>query len=79
MLDKPRGEYSAVRVNINTHGRKASVMASPLVDTPPMYRMRPYFEIKKVKLPDCMYTLKPLHVLTCLTPPSRQVGGVYML
>lgn len=55
------------------------MMASPLVDTPPMYRVRPYFEIKKVKLPDCMYTLKPLHQLTCLTPPSRQVGGVYML
>ena len=28
-----------------------------------MYRVRPYFEIKKVKLPDCMYLMKPLHQL----------------
>ena len=28
-----------------------------------MYRVRPYFDIKKVKLPDCMYMMKPIHQL----------------
>ena len=29
-----------------------------------MYSVRPYFEIKKVRLPHCMYQMKPLHKLT---------------
>ena len=27
----------------------------------PMYRVQPYFKIKKIKLPDCMYLLHPIH------------------
>jgi len=39
-------------------------MAAPsFLDPPPMYRVRPYFDIKKVKLPDCMYMMKPIHQL----------------
>lgn len=39
-------------------------MAAPrFLDPPPMYCVRPYFDIKKVKLPDCMYMMKPLHQL----------------
>ena len=34
-----------------------------VLNPPPMYRIRPYFTIKKVKLPDCMYLLKPVHKL----------------
>lgn len=26
-----------------------------------MYRVQPYFKIKKIKLPDCMYLLHPIH------------------
>lgn len=39
-----------------------------VLNPPPMYRIRPYFTIKKVKLPDCMYLLKPVHQLPNLTP-----------
>lgn len=35
-----------------------------VLEPPPMYRVRPYFEIKKVRLPNCMYHMKPLHKLT---------------
>lgn len=34
------------------------------LNPPRMYRIRPYFEIKKVKLPDCMYLIKPVHSMT---------------
>ncbi len=34
-----------------------------VLNPPAMYRLKPFFEIKKVKLPACMYLLKPLHVL----------------
>eukprot|EP00731_Ephydatia_muelleri_P028635 Em0020g279a len=37
-----------------------------------MYRVRPYFEIKKIKLPDCMYPLKALHQLPNVSPPSQE-------
>lgn len=40
-----------------------------------MYRVRPYFEIKKIKLPDCMYPLKALHQLPNVSPPSQEVGS----
>ena len=39
-----------------------------VLNPPPMYRIRPYFTIKKVKLPDCMYLLKPVHQLPNLAP-----------
>lgn len=32
-----------------------------------MYKVRPYFVIRKVKLPDCMYLLRSLHKLPSLT------------
>lgn len=38
---------------------------------PKMYRLRPYFEIKKVKLPACMYLLKPVHQLTNIAPSTK--------
>lgn len=38
--------------------------AGTVLEPPPMYRVRPYFEIKKVRLPNCMYHMKPLHKLT---------------
>ena len=40
-----------------------------------MYRVRPYFEIKKIRLPDCMYPLKALHQLPSVSPPSQEVGS----
>ena len=36
-----------------------------------MYRVRPYFEIKKVRLPNCMYHMKPLHKLTGMRTGMR--------
>ena len=42
-----------------------------VLNPPPMYRIRPYFTIKKVKLPDCMYLLKPVHQLPNLTPSQE--------
>lgn len=47
-----------------------------LPNRPKMYRIRPYFEIKKVKLPDCMYLIKPVHQLTNISPNSSS-GQVY--
>ena len=41
-----------------------------------MYRVRPYFEIKKVKLPDCMYLMKPLHQLPSMTTSDEVRGGI---
>ena len=51
-------------------------MATPaILDPPPMYRVRPYFEIKKVKLPDCMYLMKPLHELPSMTTSDEVRRG----
>ncbi len=49
-------------------------MTCPLdnLDPPVMYRVRPYFEIKKVKLPDCMYLMKPVHQIA-YNPSTAQV------
>lgn len=44
-----------------------------VLNLPKMYRIRPYFEIKKVKLPDCMYLLKPVHQLTSKTATTKEV------
>lgn len=51
-------------------------MANPLdvPNRPKMYRIRPYFEIKKVRLPACMYLMKPVHQLTNIAPSSGEVG-----
>ena len=38
-----------------------------------MYRVRPYFEIKKVRLPNCMYQMKPLHNLTGMKTGGDEV------
>lgn len=38
-----------------------------------MYRIRPYFEIKKVRLPNCMYQMKPLHKLLQMKAGSDEV------
>ena len=47
-----------------TQAHQKNTMAAPsFLDPPPMYCVRPYFDIKKVKLPDCMYMMKPLHQL----------------
>ena len=40
-----------------------------------MYRVRPYFEIKKVRLPHCMYLVKPLHKLSQIKTGPDEVGG----
>ena len=40
--------------------------AGTVLEPPPMYRVRPYFQIKKVRLPNCMYLMKPLHKLTAI-------------
>lgn len=54
--------------------RKRLKMASGTVlEPPPMYRVRPYFEIKKVRLPNCMYQMKPLHKLTGMKTGSDEV------
>ena len=42
-----------------------------VLNPPPMYRIRPYFTIKKVKLPACMYLLKPVHQLPSLAPSTE--------
>ena len=39
-----------------------------------MYRVRPYFEIKKVRLPHCMYLVKPLHKLSQIKTGPDEVG-----
>lgn len=49
--------------------------SAEILNAPRMYRIRPYFEIKKVKLPDCMYLMKPVHQLTNKTPTSKEVSG----
>lgn len=46
-----------------------------VLNPPPMYRIRPYFTIKKVKLPDCMYLLKPVHQLPNLTPSQESTSS----
>lgn len=51
-------------------------MASVAVlNPPPMYRIRPFFEIKKVKLPDCMYMMRPVHKLPGLIPTEETTGA----
>lgn len=52
-------------------------MADPIqvLNPPRMYRIRPYFEIKKVRLPACMYVVKPVHQLTNIVPTSREVSS----
>ena len=44
-----------------------------VLEPPPMYRVRPYFEIKKVRLPNCMYQMKPLHNLTGMKTGADEV------
>jgi hypothetical protein len=43
-----------------------------ILNRPRMYRIRPYFEIKKVRLPACMYLMKPIHQLTSIGPSSGE-------
>ena len=50
---------------------REKMSAVEVLNPPPMYRIRPYFTIKKVKLPDCMYLLKPVHQLPNLAPSQE--------
>lgn len=50
-----------------------TMSAGTVLEPPPMYRIRPYFEIKKVRLPNCMYQVKPLHKLLQMKTGSDEV------
>ena len=53
--------------------------AGTVLEPPPMYCVRPYFEIKKVRLPNCMYQMKPLHNLTGMKTGQDEVCGHFSL
>ena len=62
-------------IQISRCTKKLCIQLGPrMSERPAMYRVRPYFEIKKIKLPDCMYPLKMLHQLPSLSPPSQEVS-----